>query len=357
MRSWTKVRTTHYSAGIYDPNLPVAVFDFDSTLRPYRGRGPPTDLTSRFLAGIVPCFNIVIVSNRSSANNSALAPIREYVGVLDSLMADSVVFVYCPTARDRDRKPHTGTWEHFVQDKTPSFAFYCGDAAGRPGDHSAADYMYALNNKFDNFITPEALFYGSTSPWVDPVSLGCNGGGLAATPPADALAAERAMFELLQPRGQTVVILVGSPASGKSRIAGQLAGFTLVSRDVHGTRQFAHFLSALSRGESVVVDNTNPRASDRAKFIAAAQQSNAANTSNAAIVICNVTTPKETCFHLNAARCQLSERLELPPVVLHTWWKRYEPPTVEEAPTIITVPFVLAPDAPAEVASFHYPLR
>ena len=63
-RAWARVRAMAFSAGACDPALPTAAFDFDSTLRPYRGSGPPEALTRRFrrwqeaqaevVAGIVP---------------------------------------------------------------------------------------------------------------------------------------------------------------------------------------------------------------------------------------------------------------------------------------------------------------
>jgi hypothetical protein len=135
-RTWGRFRRTAFSAGSYDPRRPVAMFDFDSTLRPYRGRGPPEELTRDFLALLSSSFNLVIVSNRSTDSAAALAPLQTYVSHLDKV-AECRVTVYAPSARDRERKPHTGTWEHYKETlcagKNPGFRFFCGDAAGRPG--------------------------------------------------------------------------------------------------------------------------------------------------------------------------------------------------------------------------------
>lgn len=365
-RSWTRIGSTvAYSAGTYDGALPTAMFDFDSTLRPYRGTGPPGEMTLAFLARLSDSFNLVIVSNRSSAAAAALAPLREYVATLDTASSGRAT-VYAPHARDRYRKPHTGTWEHYVAGPCggvrPPFAFFCGDAAGRPGDHSAADYMYALNAGIP-FVTAESLFGGGGTPWADPASLGCTAEppagveGASAVDAAAAYAAEQALAALPEP---CLVVMIGSPASGKSRVAARLVaerGLTLVGGDAQGARHKQVFAAAFADRRSIVADNTCPLAADRARFAGEAA------ARGYAVALCHVTTPKPLCFHLNAARCQLDaagRTAELPPVVLHTYWKRLEPPTEKEAETygaqLVRVPFALAAGAPPEVTRFRYPL-
>jgi len=368
-RKWSSVRTMHYSAGTYDLSLPTAMFDFDSTLRPFRGRGPSELLSLTFLTGLAESFNIVIISNRSSRKPDAMSSIHNYVHELDHRLGDTSTTVYAPTARDRERKPHTGTWEHFVETLCagvrPKFAFYCGDAAGRPGDHSGCDYMYALNVGID-FITPEALFFGASDPWVDPVSLGCSSGVLSTATPEDIAAVDIAWNALGSLPPKAVVFMCGSPGSGKSRIALRLAdsGCTVISRDVLGTRYRYEdaYLAALKKRETdknprpIILDSTNPQETNRY----------CPHFEGAIYFVCHVSTPKEMCFHLNAARCQLTGRAEVPPVGIHKWWKCFEPPTVGEQchttppahiSEVITMPFVMANDAPPEVVSFCYPQR
>src|SRR5207249_2202452 len=47
---------------------PVAAFDFDSTLRVFKGRGVDADLSAQFLAMLAGRYNIVVFSNRSRKN-------------------------------------------------------------------------------------------------------------------------------------------------------------------------------------------------------------------------------------------------------------------------------------------------
>jgi predicted kinase len=354
-RAWGRLRETVYSAGVADPARPAAMFDFDSTLRPYRGRGPSESLTLCFLAGLSASFNIIIVSNRSANTVAALAPIKSYVAALDGAGAGRVT-VYA-SARDRDRKPHTGTWEHYVSvvcaSVRPRFAFFCGDAAGRPGDHSAADYAYALNIGA-RFTTPEALFY-TADAWTDPASYGCS----APIPPELEWCAAGPV-DLSSVSSPRAIIMIGSPASGKSFLAARLASESsslLVSNDLQGPRHKAIFNAALGAGRDIIIDNTSPRKADRAHYAARAK------ARGYAVALFHLTTPKITCFHLNAARCQLDKTgrtKELPPVVIHTYWKRLEPPSHEEAGALgallITTPSRVSPQAPPEVVTSRYPL-
>lgn len=354
-----------WSPGLLNPKRPIAAFDFDSTLVLHRGRGPEAAHTRRFLASISAAFNVVIISNRSSSNAAALAPIKEYVALLDELQEQAAVTVYASTARDRERKPHTGTWEHYtgLLGARPRFAFYCGDAGGRPGDHSATDYMFAKNAGIA-FLTPEVLFgngpknENSAKLWVEPAVHGCvaeQPHSLHDTAPVsgDWRAAASALT------APCVVVMCGGQASGKTRIALDLAktlGFTVVSADAQGAKWLHALHAAVAAGERVVVDNTNGSVEARAQCIQSAPPG--------AALILHVTTSKEICFHLNAARCQLDDTgatREIPPVAIHTFWKRLVEPTDEEAEKmrarLVRIPFSLDASAPAAISVFCYPSR
>ncbi len=68
---------------------------------------------------------------------------------------------FLATARDGNRKPHTGMLQMFNAlarfDSLHSDSFFCGDAAGREQDHSADDkgFSEAAGLKF---MLPEELF-------------------------------------------------------------------------------------------------------------------------------------------------------------------------------------------------------
>jgi len=126
-----------------------------------------------------------------------------------------------------------------------------------------------------------------------------------------------------------VAILVGLPGAGKTSFyRARLAGSHVhVSKDVigHGNdagrRQLELVTQALRERRSVAVDNTNPRAEDRAPLIALAR-------AGGARVVAYVldTTPKESAAR-NRAR---TGRERVPNVAVFVTAKRLQPPTAAE---------------------------
>ena len=105
---------------------------------------------------------IVIVTNESMdryKNNDAIAKsITKKVGRLEGFCNKVQVpmLVLCATAKDGFRKPATGAWK-FAADALsastggkvavdPSSSFFVGDAAGRKGDHSDSDKVFAISS-------------------------------------------------------------------------------------------------------------------------------------------------------------------------------------------------------------------
>ena len=126
-----------------------------------------------------------------------------------------------------------------------------------------------------------------------------------------------------------VAILVGLPGAGKTSFyRARLAGSHVhVSKDVighgkdAGRRQLELLTQALRERRSVAVDNTNPRAEDRAPLIALAR-------AGGARVVAYVldTTPKESAAR-NRAR---TGRERVPNVAVFVTAKRLQPPTAAE---------------------------
>jgi predicted kinase len=126
-----------------------------------------------------------------------------------------------------------------------------------------------------------------------------------------------------------LVVLVGLPGAGKTTFYQERFGAThqLVSKDrLRGAgrvvqRQAELVTSALARGESVVVDNTNPSLADRAPLIAEARRR------GARALVCFFSPELAASRRRNAAR---TGPARVPDVALHVAARRMQPPTYDE---------------------------
>jgi len=123
-----------------------------------------------------------------------------------------------------------------------------------------------------------------------------------------------------------LAILVGLPGSGKTSFyrARLAATHALVSKDLlgraadKGRRQLELVQRELRAGRSVAVDNTNPRATDRAPLVAAGRQA------GARVVAYALDTPVGEALARNRGR---EGPARVPAVAVFVAAKRLEPPT------------------------------
>jgi predicted kinase len=125
------------------------------------------------------------------------------------------------------------------------------------------------------------------------------------------------------------IVLVGLPAAGKTRFYNTYFAATHrhVSKDLFPraarpeARQRQMLADALARGESVVVDNTNPTAAGRAVIIATAR------LHGARVIGYFFDVSTRESIARNAER---TGRLKVPNVAIFTTAKRLDKPTVAE---------------------------
>jgi predicted kinase len=126
-----------------------------------------------------------------------------------------------------------------------------------------------------------------------------------------------------------LVILIGLPGAGKTTFYREhfAATHVHVSKDLwpnatgRDARQRHAIDDALAAGSSVVVDNTNPSAADRAPLIALAR------ARNARVIGYFFDVPTRAAVARNAGR---SGKEKVPNVAIFTIAKRLQPPTVAD---------------------------
>lgn len=129
---------------------------------------------------------------------------------------------------------------------------------------------------------------------------------------------------------QEVILMVGFPASGKSffcKVYLKPAGYEIVNRDTLGTQQkcLAAIDSALKRGKSVVIDNTNPDPTSRKRYIETATKL------NIPIRCFHFTTSYEQSRHNNKFR-ELTDtsHAKINDMIFHVYKNKFVEPDVKE---------------------------
>jgi chloramphenicol 3-O-phosphotransferase len=363
--SRTRLDKCKYVFAGYDPARLTVGFDFDGTLAPCKGRGPPAAIGAALVGRLAELFNVVIITN-----NPKLDEIEAFFALLPG---GAAVSVFAAVGASRYRKPQVGAWDLYVENARrhcgggwnlppPRVLFYCGDAAGRRGDFAASDAQFAANIGV-RFEPAEAFFGPGASGWYGvPPPL------LEDAPPPELPGLPEALFEtddaprralaaLIAAQGArpVCVVMVGSPGAGKSYLAEALSNETerpseFIGNDAARLRMsykpdtpFAARIK--NRAADIYVDNTHPDRESRARAFEMVR----AVGVDYYLVVCHVTTPKDACMYLAALRVHMHGPC-VPAVAIHAYWKRFEAPTAEEVAGtygayLATVPFARSPTA------------
>ncbi|XP_071505438.1 bifunctional polynucleotide phosphatase/kinase-like [Diadema antillarum] len=229
-------------------------------------------------------YKIVIFTNQLGISRGKMT-VKEFKRKLGNVQRKMGVPLqaFAATSGGMYRKPAMGMWNYLKSKGNDGItidmkaSMYVGDAAGRPADwapkkkkdFSCSDRLFALNIGLP-FKTPEEFFMGQkpakfNMPAFDPRTVSTSTPLLS--PPNTVLPAAV----------QEVILLVGFPASGKSTfVKNHLLKhkYFHVNRDTMGTWQkcVSACTSALNKGQSVVVDNTNADPESRKRYVECAQK-------------------------------------------------------------------------------------
>ncbi len=128
-----------------------------------------------------------------------------------------------------------------------------------------------------------------------------------------------------------MVIFCGSPGSGKSTFwLNYMSKYSRVNRDTLKTKEKCYKVAEeqIKKGNSVIIDNTNPKAQDRKYFIDLAKKY------NYKIRCFEFLTPKQICFHNDYQRVANDKHAHLSgkagSIPIHSFFKYKEQPQLAE---------------------------
>lgn len=259
-----------------------------------------------------------------------------------------LIFI-CAKSKDYYRKPYPGMIEYIEMTYNNGIRFdrkeslYIGNAAGRKKskqhpytDHSDSDYKLAINAG-TRFSTPEEFFLG-TKQNIPAIEFDLH--------KYDNNTNSHVVFDT---QIQEMIIMVGSPGSGKSSYCENVLvkqyNYVRVNRDDLKTEKKCLDVAetAIKNKQNVVIDNTNPKISNRSVYISLAKKHNI----QVRCFIMNV--PKELSFHLNNLRFINNERKHysngVNTIPIHSFYKYFEPPNAikEGITSIININFIPGP--------------
>lgn len=283
-----------------------AIFDFDGTIvKPKDGRRFPKDVDDwQYLRPSVPevlqkygkTHHVVIVTDQSKPWK--ITQIQNVMKLLNLEHLTVVIGV-------KTQKPKPDLFNKALPKFKPDHAFYVGDAAGRPGDWSDKDKLFATNINV-KFFTPEEIFY---------------------------LAKDTKAAEAIKPNPKKeVIIMVGYPASGKSTIAKTtFTNYHIVNGDLLKTPA-AMIKDAEKHVEtkSIVFDSTAGTKEKRSLYIKFAEKH------DLPVRVLWVTTPIDVAMERNKTRA-LSGGPKIPDIAFYVYRKHFQKPEESEGFKLLTV--------------------
>ena len=353
---WKQHQTLLYIDANLDPNKKkILGLDLDGTLiKTKSGRKFPKDAYDwqwfsenipQFLLNHCGEYQCIIFTNQGGIKNKQ-DKMTTFITKMNLIFQTLgyVIPTYASTDHGPYRKPSPYLFGAAIGQSKPESFTYVGDAAGRPGNHADTDYKFAINVQGyygipSFFNTPETLFLNNPSQPV-----------LSGFDPATYVNPHQTQLTKLP--SQEMMVLVGRPASGKSRIAeiyGQ-EGYQIVSKDVSKTLEKTLSIAeaAIAQGKSVIVDNTNPSQNDRSRYIQLAKKY------NLPVRAIYLDVPRELNDHLHVIRTILGQKEHIPEIAYRNYNSNFQMPSLAEGfNDVITIGFTYDPNINSEFTKLY----
>ena len=225
------------------------------------------------------------------------------------------------------RKPQLGLWEILIEYifKEPE----CIDPASIFLGDSVADLYFARNTNI-KFIHTDMFFLGTPNKEFAKIED-------KEHPLTKWMSKTVQSLPSFNPSVKHLVVMVGSPASGKSFYSRDLEkkGFLRINKDemkADKVQQKA-FNTGLREGQNIVIDNTNSTKESRAKWI------NEAKEASYNITIVWMNFPMHVVEFLDNYRVYINKNQDthVPAVAMRVYYKKFEKPMQEECDNLIEI--------------------
>jgi bifunctional polynucleotide phosphatase/kinase len=322
-----------YSVNFNPKTSKFAIFDMDGTLiKTNSGKRFPLDsydwkwldpqIPERISGLVTAGWNIVIATNQSKFNNEVKSKIEM---ICASLKVDMIVMV--STGYTKYRKPMRGFMDCLLANYNVDHddSFFVGDAMDKNIDHSNCDINFAKNAGIKFFFAHHYFKTGDDKQTKRQLAEPTKFDFSVLPKPSTPLLAEIQQYN--------IIILVGSPAIGKSNFSKSLTGFERFSNDDFPTKtKFDKALKeALFQNKKIVIDNTNPSKAKRTETIDKLKDS---NSRRIAVVEINPGSYQRSLVeYLNYHRCYTTGKW-IPDIAYNIYYKNYEDPALDNNPDV-----------------------
>ncbi len=330
----------------------LACFDLDHTLITPNGKHkfPKTihdwkwkdNFVKIKLAKLSNDYHIIIISNQKKLFGDDLK--TKIQNIYNDLQ---IPFLFvCGHSNEFYRKPHTALWKnilvkqefkHYKIDKNNSF--FVGDMY--------SDACFAFNNKLTFYDADE---YFKDSHTIKPKSFDND------KHPLYNVLSDKQFPELTFIKDKSkkyFVLMVGSPASGKSSISrNTLKNFVRINRDELKTesKMMSICKKAIQEEKNIVIDNTNPTKEIRKKWF------DVAKTNDYTTIILWINLEKPVVSFLNHYRVETdkNDKAFVPEIAFRVYFSRLETPNTAECDMIFNIDKIYCHDDCSKFLSYWF---